>query len=131
MTRSVAEWIGKNDDAKIPDRVKVRILERENFICHLTGLRIDPLRDEYDFDHKVSLILGGSHRESNLFPAFREEHRKKTAVEVGIKSKIAKVKKKHLLGKKKASMTHPTLKRLMDGTVVDRRTGEIIGGRQP
>lgn len=131
MTRTVAEWIGKNDDAKIPDRVKVRILERENFICHLTGLRIDPLRDEYDFDHKVSLILGGSHRESNLFPAFREEHRKKTAVEVGIKSKIAKVKKKHLLGKKPSSLTHPQLKRLMDGTVVNRQTGEIIRGRQP
>jgi 5-methylcytosine-specific restriction protein A len=131
MTRAVPEWIAKNDDAKIPDRVKVRILERENFICHLTGLRIDPLRDEYDFDHKVSLILGGEHRESNLFPALREAHRKKTAIEVGIKSKIAKVKKKHLLGKKPSSMAHPTLKRLMDGTVVDRRTGEIIGGRQP
>lgn len=131
MSRSTPEWIAKNDDSKIPDRVKVRILERENFICHLTGAKIDPVRDQFDFDHKVSLILGGAHRETNLFPALREAHRKKTAVEVGIKSKIAKVKKKHLLGKKPSSMTHPTLKRLMDGTVVDRRTGEIIGARQP
>ncbi|MBD8651524.1 HNH endonuclease [Rhizobium sp. CFBP 13726] len=127
MSRSTPEWIAKNDDAKIPDRVKVRILERENFICHLTGLRIDPLRDEYDFDHKVSLILGGSHRESNLFPAFREEHRKKTAVEVGIKSKIAKVKKKHLgITKPKSSLSAGPYKRKMNGDVVDTRTGEVV-----
>ncbi|WP_245455764.1 hypothetical protein [Neorhizobium lilium] len=48
-----------------------------------------------------------------------------------MKSKIARVKKKHLLGKPKSSLSHPSLKRLMDGTVVDRRTGEVIGGSQP
>jgi 5-methylcytosine-specific restriction endonuclease McrA len=131
MSRSVPEWRGKTDDAKIPDRVKVRILERENFTCYLTGQKIDPLRDEFDFDHKVALILGGEHREFNLFPALRSAHRKKTAVEMGVKSKIARVKKKHLLGRPKSSLSHPKLKRLMDGTVVNRDTGEIIGGRRP
>ena len=131
MTRSVEEWRGRTDDAKVPARVKIRILERENFICHLTGAKIDPLRDEFDFDHKVSLILGGEHRETNLFPALRAAHRKKTAVEMGVKSKIARVKKKHVLGKPPSSLSHPNLKRLMDGTVVDRRTGEIIGGSRP
>lgn len=131
MTRSVEEWRGRTDDAKVPARVKIRILERENFICHLTGAKIDPLRDEFDFDHKVSLILGGEHREGNLFPALRAAHRKKTAVEMAVKSKIARVKKKHVLGKSPSSLSHPNLKRLMDGTVVDRRTGEVIGGSRP
>lgn len=126
--RSVPEWIAKNDNAKIPDRVKVRILERENFTCHLTGLKIDPLRDEYDFDHRLALILGGEHREANLFPALRSAHRRKTAVEMAVKSKIARVKKKHLgIAKPKSSLSNPRFRKMMDGTVVDRRTGEVVG----
>lgn len=95
MARSVPEWIGKTDDAKIPPRVKLRIFEREGGICHLTGVKIQP-GDEWDADHKIPLILGGEHRESNLFPALREAHRKKTAMEMSVKSKIARVRKKHL-----------------------------------
>jgi 5-methylcytosine-specific restriction enzyme A len=127
MSRSTDEWIAKHDDQKVPDRVKVRVFEREGGICHLTGAKIDPVRDEWDLDHKMALILGGQHRESNLFPALRAAHRKKTAVEMGVKSKIARVKKKHMgIGKPTSSLTNPKFKRLMDGTVIDRRTGEII-----
>lgn len=96
MVRAVSEWIAKNDDQAIPPRVKLRILDRENFICHLTGTRIDPVRDQFDFEHRVSLILGGQHRESNIFPALREPHKKKTAAEMKVKAKIAAVRKKHL-----------------------------------
>jgi 5-methylcytosine-specific restriction enzyme A len=130
MTRALPEWIAKHDDQKVPDRVKLRILERENFTCHLTGRKIDPVRDEFDFDHRVSLILGGEHREANLFPALREAHRRKTAVEMQVKSKIARVRKKHLgITKPKSSLSHPRFKRCMDGSVVDRRTGEVVTGR--
>lgn len=127
MSRTVPEWIARHDNQKIPDRVKLRILERENFTCHLTGQKIDTLRDEYDFDHRVALILGGEHRETNLFPAKREPHRRKTAVEMKVKSKIARTRKKHLgIAKPKSSLSHPRFKRCMDGTVVDRRTGAVI-----
>lgn len=51
--------------------------------------------EAWDLDHKVALILGGQHRESNLFPALVAPHRRKTATEVAIKSKIAKVRQKH------------------------------------
>ncbi|SDA47877.1 HNH endonuclease [Sinorhizobium sp. NFACC03] len=125
--RSIPEWIGKHDDQKVPDRVRMRIFDREGGICHLTGEKIDPVRDEWDVDHKVALILGGEHRETNLFPAKREPHRRKTAVEMKVKSKIARTRKKHLgIDKPKSSLSHPRFKRCMDGTVVDRRTGEII-----
>lgn len=125
--RSVPEWIGKTDDQKVPDRVRQRVFDREGGICHLTGEKIDPVRDEWDLDHKVALILGGEHRETNLFPAKREPHRRKTAVEMKVKSKIARTRKKHLgIAKAKSSLSHPRFKRCMDGTVVDRRTGEVI-----
>ena len=126
MSRSTEEWIGKSDDAKVPPRVRVRVFEREGGICHLTGRKIDPVRDEWDLDHKVALILGGQHRESNLFPALREHHRKKTAVEMGVKSKIASVKKKHLLGKPKSGGFNQRFKRKMNGDVIDTRTGEVV-----
>ena len=96
MSRAVSEWIAKIDDQAIPPRVKLRILDRENFICHLTGVRIDPVRDQFDFEHKISLILGGAHRESNIFPALRDPHKKKTAAEMKVKAKIAAVRKKHI-----------------------------------
>jgi len=125
--RSVPEWVGKHDDQKVPDRVRQRVFDREGGICHLTGEKIDPVRDEWDVDHKVALILGGEHRETNLFPAKREPHRRKTAVEMKVKAKIARTRKKHLgIDKPKSSLSHPRFKRCMDGTVVDRRTGEVI-----
>jgi hypothetical protein len=99
--RAVPEWIAKHDDQAIPPRVKLRIFERENGICHLTGVKILP-GDQWDADHKVSLILGGEHREANLFPALRADHRKKTATEMAVKSKVAKVRKKHV------GITQPT-----------------------
>jgi 5-methylcytosine-specific restriction endonuclease McrA len=95
MSRAVPEWIAKHDDQAIPPRVKLRIFERENGICHLTGVKILP-GDQWDADHKVPLILGGAHRENNLFPAIRADHRKKTATEQAVKSKVAKVRKKHV-----------------------------------
>ncbi|WP_105430176.1 HNH endonuclease [Neorhizobium sp. T6_25] len=127
MSRSTEEWVAKHHDQKVPDRVKVRVFEREGGICHLNGAKIDPVRDEWDLDHKMALILGGQHRESNLFPALREPHRKKTAVEMGVKSKIARVKKKHMgLGKSDGRGFSQRLGQRMDGTVYDKRTGEII-----
>jgi 5-methylcytosine-specific restriction endonuclease McrA len=126
MSRSVPEWIGKTDDAKIPPRVKLRIFEREGGICHLTGVKIQP-GDEWDADHKIPLILGGEHRESNLFPALREAHRKKTAVEMSVKSKIARVKKKHLGIKDTGqSKFNNRFKKKLNGDVVDTVTGEIV-----
>ncbi|NLS19854.1 HNH endonuclease [Rhizobium sp. P40RR-XXII] len=127
MTRSIPEWIAKHDDQKVPDRVRLRIFDRENGICHLTGRKIDPVRDAWDLDHRVSLILGGEHRETNLFPALKEPHRKKTAAEVAVKSKIARTRKKHLgIKPEKAVGFSKRFKRLFDGTVINRETGEVI-----
>lgn len=125
MSRSVPEWMGKHDDQKVPDRVRIRVLERYDHKCYLTGREIRP-GDTWQIEHIVSLILGGQHRENNFAPALSEPHKVKTAVEMKVKSKIARIAKKSFLAKKKSSLTNPRFKRLMDGTVVDRRTGEVI-----
>lgn len=131
MARTVDEWVGKTDDAKVPPRVRQRVFDRHNGICHLTGRKIQP-GEKWELEHVHALILGGQHRESNMAPALAAAHKVKTATEMKVKSKIARVRKKHIgIAKPKSSLSHPNLKRLMDGTVVDRRTGEIVGGRQP
>ena len=94
MSRSVPEWIGKNDDAKVPPHVRLRIFEREKGICHLSGRRITPA-DQWDLDHKVALCNGGEHRESNLFPAIRSKHREKTAQDVAELATVRAKKAKH------------------------------------
>ena len=127
MTRALPEWIGKHDDQKVPDRVRMRIFDRENGICHITGNTIDPVRDAWDLDHRIPLILGGEHRETNLFPALQEPHRRKTAVEVKIKAKIARTRKKHLgIKPEKAGGFSKRFKRKFNGDVVDVRTGEVV-----
>lgn len=124
--RAVEEWIGKTDDSKVPPRVRLRVFERENGICHLTGAKIKP-GDQWDLDHRVALILGGEHRESNLFPALVEAHRKKTATEVAVKSKIARTRKKHLgIKSEKAGGFSKRFKRKINGDVIDTRTGEVV-----
>lgn len=95
MTRSVPEWIGKNDDDAIPPRVRLRIFERLRGVCHLSGRVIRP-GEPWDCDHIVALCNGGQHRESNLAPALRAPHKEKTAADVAEKAKNYRVRKNHL-----------------------------------
>ena len=104
--RAVEEWIGATDDAKVPARVKLRIFERENGICHLSGRKIRP-GDLWDLDHNIALCNGGRHAESNLFPAIRDKHREKTTQDVAEKSDVADKRKKHLLPKE----PHPSFRK--------------------
>ena len=95
MARTVPEWIGKTQDTKVPPRIRLRIFEREGGKCWISGRKIRP-GDLWDLDHKVALINGGEHRESNLFPALRDKHREKTREDVAAKAKTAEVRSKHL-----------------------------------
>ena len=100
MSRSLPEWIGKTDDAAIPPRVKDRIAQRSDDCCVKCTRKVGgALRAE--FDHATPLILGGEHRESNLQLLCHECHRAKSAVDVKIKAKVARVRKKLVLGERK------------------------------
>lgn len=93
--RPVKEWIGKTPQSKVPPRVMLRIFERENGICYLSGIKIMPGM-KWEADHKIALINGGENCESNLFPALTKYHKIKTRQDLAEKAKTARIRKKHL-----------------------------------
>jgi len=95
MSRSVEEWIGVSDDASVPPRVKLRVFEKYNGVCYLSGRKITPA-DVWDCDHIRALANGGENRESNLAPVLRDKHREKTKVDVAEKSTTYQKRSKHL-----------------------------------
>jgi 5-methylcytosine-specific restriction protein A len=115
--RTVPEWKGKTDDAKVPPHVRARIFKRDEGRCHISKRKIMPA-DAWDLDHIVALCNGGSHRESNLAPALRDKHKAKTAIDRRIKAKDDRVRKKHL-GVKKRRKTIPG--RRFNGTPIPSR----------
>lgn len=123
MAREVSEWIGKSDNSKVPDRVRLRILRNHNETCHLSGRKIAP-GEKWEVEHIKALILGGEHRESNLAPALVGPHKRKTAMEMAVKAKIDASAKRHY-GIKKSKNPMPGSKasgwkKNFDGTVERR-----------
>lgn len=95
MTRSLAEWIARNDDTAIPPRVVERIARNANNCCVRCTRETGPALPG-ECDHIIPLILGGQHRESNLQWLCEECHAIKTRRDVKIKAKVARVRKKEL-----------------------------------
>ena len=104
MSRRLPEWIGKTDDTHAPGHVRARIFLAHDGICFLTKRKILPA-DYWELDHRVALINGGENRESNLVPVLRDAHRIKTRADVREKSKIARIRKRHLGIKKPRTIT--------------------------
>lgn len=122
MSRKVEEWIGKTPDTPAPPRVRLRVFERHNGICYLSGRKIMP-GDKWQLEHPQALINGGENRESNLAPALVEPHKVKTAKDVKQKAKNDRVRKRHLGIKKPsrfACSRDSKFKKRIDGTVVLR-----------
>ena len=96
MSRSVPEWIGKTPDTPAPRRVRARIFAAHGGRCHRTG-KLIRAGDAWDLDHVIALINGGENRESNMAPILTgKPHKEKTAEDVRIKSKTARMRAKHL-----------------------------------
>lgn len=93
--RAVPLWVGKTDDAPIPPRVRLRVFERHGGVCYLTKRKIR-VGEAWECDHVIALVNGGRHDEANLDPALRDAHRAKTNEDLKIKSKVARVRAKHL-----------------------------------
>ncbi len=121
--REVSEWIGSRPDTRIPTHVKLRILQRCDNRCHISGREILP-GDEWDFDHIIALCNGGENRESNIAPAIRAKHREKSAADISERAKVDRIRTFHL-GLKKPSRPMPGSrssgwKKTMSGKVVRR-----------
>lgn len=123
MSRSVEEWVGKTDDAAVPPRVKTRIIERYGNQCPKCHRFLR--RGFVAFDHIIALINGGRHAENNLQPLCTVPcHEEKTADDVAIKSKIARIRANHLGVKRKKSSfpcgKNSPFKKKVTGEVVRR-----------
>lgn len=122
MSRKLEFWIGKNDDAAIPPRVRQRIFERAGGKCAkcTRELRVG----YWECDHVVPLILGGRHSEDNLQPLCTEPcHAAKTRLDVKLKAKVARVRQRHLGIRKPSKFAcsrDSNWKKRIDGTVVPR-----------
>ena len=97
--RSIAEWVGKTADSKVPRAVKARVFARYEGRCYLTGRKIRP-GEAWDVEHIKpirSARPGEPHLncESNLAPALKEAHREKTAAENSAGAKADRIHAKH------------------------------------
>ncbi|WAJ27156.1 HNH endonuclease [Antarcticirhabdus aurantiaca] len=90
--RAVPEWIGAHPDAKVPDKVRDRILARAEGRCHISGIEIRG--KDWELEHIKPLSMGGEHRETNLAPALAEPHRAKTAAEAAGRAKADRIRRK-------------------------------------
>lgn len=123
--RTVDEWIGKTDDAIPPPRVKDRIRARQGNVCALTGIELRP-GVKVEYDHIVPLWLGGANAESNLQAVSSDAHKRKTAAEAKVRAKCNRTRKAHLGIKSKKKSSWGNLGQRMDGTIYNKRTGEIV-----
>ncbi|WP_162651591.1 HNH endonuclease [Lentilitoribacter sp. Alg239-R112] len=115
--RAVPEWIGKTDDSKVPDRVKLRVLDEYKNKCALSGVEFKP-GDKIEFDHITPLWMGGENREKNLQPVLPVPHKKKTSTEAAVRKKVNRIRKKHTGVKEKKPWSK--FKKKMNGEVVER-----------
>src|SRR3954470_18223803 len=90
--RTVAEWIGKDDDTAIPARVKLRIFRAAAGTCAICAGRVTTAA----YDHTVALINGGINAEHNVQLLCVPCHKVKTQGDVAEKSKVARVMSKHV-----------------------------------
>lgn len=112
--RTVPEWVGKTDDTAAPASVKDRLMRAAGDCCvrcsRKVGGRLRP-----EFDHITPLILGGQNREGNLQLLCSECHGAKTKLDVKLKAKVARVRKKTFGIKKPRTITRW---RKMNGDIV-------------
>lgn len=116
--RSTDEWIGKDDDAVPPPRVRLRIFDSSGGRCYLCTRKIT-VSEYWQADHVIALCNGGNNVESNLAPTCRNCCYAKTAEDVAEKSKIASIRKKYI-GASKPKRPWSKFKKKMDGSVVLR-----------
>jgi 5-methylcytosine-specific restriction enzyme A len=93
--RALPEWIGKSPDTPVPDRVQLRILERQHGKCAITGHKFR-VGDKKSLDHKIPAADGGENREGNRQWILTEKaHKPKTKAEAKVRKGVRKRAKTH------------------------------------
>jgi len=124
MSRSLPLWIGATDDTPAPPRVRVRVFERCDGKCTQCGRKLRP-GEAWTLEHLIALINGGRNAEDNLGVTCGWCLPGKNAVDVALKAKTYRVKRKNLLPREDTRSSFQTnrnglWKRRLDGTIVRR-----------
>jgi 5-methylcytosine-specific restriction protein A len=114
--RSTEEWWGRTPDTPFPDYVRLRIAERDRWICQCgCETPIHPTRDAWDTDHKNAIVNGGENRESNGATYHRKHHQQfKTPADLAEKSDRYAKQRRHFGMKKGGTIPY----RRFNGTAV-------------
>jgi 5-methylcytosine-specific restriction protein A len=129
--RAVDEWIGKNDDTAIPDRVRDRVFAKAEKCCTICGR---PLRagEVWTCEHVIALINWRStaeqplgNRESNLGVTCCNCLSGKNAADVSEKSDVYKTRLKMVLPKTEKQKANNGFRKLPPGMKRNWRTGRI------
>ena len=123
MSRDVPEWRGKTDSTPVPPRVRIRVFMRDDGCCQCGCGRRIIVGDKWQTDHRKALANGGENRERNLFTLLTEHHKIKTRADVAEKSKVARVRAKHLGIRKPSTFAcsrNSKFRKKINGQVVPR-----------
>jgi 5-methylcytosine-specific restriction protein A len=122
------------DRPRISDRARKRLFELHKGLCHLCMTPINPLIESWQIEHIIPRWTFRNPSEAdtdeNMQPAHSRCHKLKTIEEAGHRAKAVR-REARAMGAHRSKSPLPAgrdsrLKRKMDGTVVDRYTGEII-----
>lgn len=106
---------------------RLRIWEAHSGKCCICHQPIDGTREPWIVEHVRALALGGADEDSNCGPAHAYCAEAKTHDQDMPAITKAKRQKMKALGiRKLSSLRHPTLKKCLDGRVIDRATGREI-----
>lgn len=100
-------------------------------LCHICGTVINLARETFEIEHVIPIALGGEDAPSNWRPAHVACHKEKTKSDITKIAKAKRVSAKHEGTYRPSRNPLPAskksrLKKRLDGSVVDRDTGEII-----
>jgi 5-methylcytosine-specific restriction endonuclease McrA len=103
---------------------RVKIFRDNGGICHLCGGKIDGTKEAWELEHIIPFAMGGADDESNLRPAHKRCHLRKTVSDVAAIAKAKRREANHI-GAKASSNPIPgsrnsQWKRKIDGTTVRR-----------
>lgn len=118
---------------RISAKERLAIFTRAEGKCHICGHKIDAGLERWDVEHVIPLAMGGTEDkgDENLQPAHYTCHQFKTAQDSGQIAKAKRMDQRRMGIGRQSSNPLPggrndRRKRKLDGTVVDRFTGEPI-----
>lgn len=106
---------------------RIAICERDGWICHISGEKIDPAKDKWHLDHIVPLAGGGEDTDENLAPALDWAHLEKTRADIKRIAKGKRVRAKHLGTYRHGYRKKKIRSRPLDGTRKSGRRKRMNG----